>query len=342
MIDPASLISEAKDQVEGSEAGDLRRKTALVTGSVAVGAVLTSSIFRRVRRLTLQEPEDLRSPVDAESAFMEFMEGRACYYRREGSGVPLVLLHSINAAASTYEMKPIFEHLSERTSRPIYALDWIGFGRSDRPPVRYSARTYVRQLRRFLSEYVHQPADIIALSQAAEYVGELARTLPYLVRRLVLISPTGIASSTEQNPWRRAVLSLSDSVGAFEIFYYRLTRAALLRRFYERQVFRRPNIPDDLVGYAEETSLVVGAHHAPRYFIQGDLALGYRPYGGLAVPTLMTAPEDDSNLVQQFEGLEELANENPNHIRIERLPAGLLPQWEAPEALYDSIDRFLA
>ena len=342
MPDPASIIEEAKRQIAGDD-GDLGRKTALVTGSVALGAVITSSLFRRLRHLKLKSPKELAPAIDSDTGSMEVMEGRARFYRRDGTGIPLVLLHSINAAASSYEMKPIFDHLAKETQRPIYALDWLGFGRSDRPPVRYSRSVYERQLRRFLSEHVHQPADLIALSTAAEYTAEVARSLPYLVHRLVLISPTGLSNKAATASWRRALVSASSSVGAFEIFYYRLTRPQILRRFYEHQVFLGSEVPQNLVQYASETTLVVGAHHAPRYFIQGDLDRGggMSLYQDLRVPTLVLAPEEDSNLVQRFDMLGDLEQRNPEFIHIERVPSGLMPQWEVPYHCFDAIDRFL-
>lgn len=341
MPDPASLVEGARRQISQDD-GDIGRKTALVTGSVAVVALLTSSLFRRLQHLKLKAPDELKPALDAKPAYMEIMEGRACFYRRDGTGVPLVLLHSIDVAASSFEMKPIFDHLAEFTSRPIYALDWLGFGRSDRPPLRYSSAMYLRQLRRFLSEHLHQPADVIALSQGAEYASEIARTLPYLVHRLVLISPAGISTSTTAPPWRRAVVSISDSIGAFEVFYYRMTRPQVMRRYFERQIFRRGHVPVELIQYGRDASLVIGAHHAPRYFIQGDLAVRDDAYDDLPVPTLMIAPEDDSDLVQRFDGLEQLAAENPEYVRTERLPGGLMPQWEVPNQLFDAVDRFLS
>ncbi|MFN8539274.1 MAG: hypothetical protein U0232_17585 [Thermomicrobiales bacterium] len=46
------------------------------------------------------------------------------YVAREAAGRPLVLLHSVNAAASAYEMWPLFE--AYRKQRPVYALDFLG------------------------------------------------------------------------------------------------------------------------------------------------------------------------------------------------------------------------
>src|SRR5215217_3782231 len=55
--------------------------------------------------------------------------GRLGYYVG-GNGPPLLLVHSINAAGSAYEVKPIFQHMVHR--HRTYALDLPGFGTSDR------------------------------------------------------------------------------------------------------------------------------------------------------------------------------------------------------------------
>lgn len=343
MADLESLIEQARQRL-GTE-GDLGRKTALVTGSVALGALLTGTVFRKLRHVQLKEPDDLPAALNAEIRALEMMEGRACFYQRDGSGTPIVLLHSINAAGSSYEMKPLFDHLVRTTRRPIFALDWLGFGRSDRPPVRYSPPIYLRQLRRFLSEIVHQSADIVAFSLAAEYAAEISNSLPYLVRKLVLVSPTGVSTRPMASIWQRALVSASDSVGAFEIFYYRLTRPELLRRFYERQIFRSREVPSELVEYARTTTQVKGAHYAPRYFVQGELSTGstaFYTYAQLSVPTLITAPEQDLGLIQQFDALENLAARNPSFIEVKRMDGGLMPQWETPFNLFEAIDRFLS
>ncbi|MFQ5572108.1 MAG: alpha/beta fold hydrolase [Rhodothermales bacterium] len=146
-----------------TEASDDRNK-ALVTGSVALGAYLTGTVVRWARRSTLPPPEALPPSLETPVHTQELMEGRARFYERTGTGVPLVLLHSFNAAASSYETKPIFDHFARTSTRPLYALEWFGYGLSDRPPVRYRPALFQRQLRRFLSEYVNQPADLIALS----------------------------------------------------------------------------------------------------------------------------------------------------------------------------------
>lgn len=323
---------------------DTARK-ALVTGSVALGAYLTGAVARWVRRSTLYRPEALPPALEAPVHEQELMEGQARFYARDGVGVPLVLLHSFNAAASSYEMKPIFEHLAATTERPLYALDWLGFGLSDRPPVRYRPTLYQRQLRRLLSEYVNAPADVVALSLGGAYAAVVASASSFLVRKLALVSPTGLSAGQHSSLAQRALLGLADGAGAFELFFYRLTRRDSLRRFYARQVFLEDaEVPNGLVNYAFLTTHVRGAHYAPRRFIDGTLFLGEETrnaYLHLPRPTLIVVPEQTNGLIQSFDALDEIAAQNDTYIRAETLPSGLMPQWETPDALFPLLDDFL-
>lgn len=81
--------------------------------------------------------QSLPPAIDAEEGDIDIMgEGLVhYYYDREMKGRPVVLVHSVNAAASSYEMRPLFESL--RRTRQVFALDLPGFGRSAR-----DARTY--------------------------------------------------------------------------------------------------------------------------------------------------------------------------------------------------------
>lgn len=323
-----------------------RHTTALVTGTVALGAYLVGSTVRRLRRARLPRPADLPPALNAPVEALELMEGRARYYARPGTGTPLVLLHSFNAAASSFEMKPIFDHFAQATARPLYALDWFGFGLSDRPAVHYRPSLYRRQLRRFLSEVLHEPADLIALSLGCEYAAVTAVEAPVLVRRLALIAPTGLEGRSRTSPLQRTALAVADGTGAFELFFYRLTRPESLRRFYARQVFREGDeVPDALVAYAAQTAQAAGAPHAPRRFIDGSLFLGpeaHAAYLTLPRPTLLLAPQDDAGLVQDFDGLDALAARNADRLHTERLAAGLLPHWEGDPALFERLDAFFA
>lgn len=345
MLDLLAPLRTVLRSSEPDEPKRSLRRTALITGSVAAGAYLTGAVVRWLRHRRLPSPEALPKALEADARTFELMEGRSNFYVRPGTGTPIILLHSLNAAASSFEMKPIFEHLAATTDRPLYVVDWLGFGRSARPPVDYRPALYHRQLRRFLSEQVREPADLVALSLGAEYAAKVAHEMPVLVHRLVLINPTGLTEPRGSFHFDRTFIKLASRTGAFELLFARLTRRASLRRFYEQQVFLHPDrVSDELVDYAYTTAHAKGAHHAVCRFVDGTLfppSAAVPIYARLYRPTLLITPEDASSTIQGFERTAEVVAQNARDLHRRRLPSGLLPQWEDPELLFDAIDDFL-
>ncbi|HEU4454242.1 MAG TPA: alpha/beta fold hydrolase, partial [Longimicrobium sp.] len=131
------------------------------------------------------------------------------YYVREGRGRPVVLLHSINAAASAHEMRPLAKALLRDRERPVYALEWIGFGHSDRPEIEYEPEVMEDQLEHFLERVVRPAggADVIGLSLGADYAAEVARRRPDLVRSLVAIEPA-FEGAEIGRVWNRLLFTL--------------------------------------------------------------------------------------------------------------------------------------
>src|SRR5258707_816325 len=85
--------------------------------------------------------------------FLSPKAGQLSYYAdTSAAGRPLVLLHSVNAAGSAYEMRPLFE--AYRGKRPVYALDLPGFGFSERSNRVYSWRLFTDAILDFLETQV--------------------------------------------------------------------------------------------------------------------------------------------------------------------------------------------
>ena len=333
--------------------------------AAAAGTAATLDLGRRLYRRTLPPPEALPPALDGAAVrTFEMPEGRVNVYVRPGAGPPVVFVHSFNAAASSREVAPLFEHLATTTRRPLYALDWLGFGRSARPAAAaYGPALYQRQLRSFLAT-LDAPADLVALSLGGEHAAAVTLAQAPLVRRLVLVAPTGLGPADQRRgpaPVGRIMIRLADRLGAFELLFYPLTLRRVLRGFYARQVFRDPTaVPDALVDYAYATTHVRGVHHAPRRFVDGTLYDVDDPvrdlYARLYRPTLLLVPapapgeaprpdaddpDADAALVQRFDRADALVAAHPRDLRLERLPGGLLPHWEAPQPCFEALRAFL-
>ena len=111
------------------------------------------------------------------------------FYTKQGQGKPVVLLHGVYAGASGYEWRKNFGALSEQGQ--VYAPDWLGFGLSDKPRIKYTAAQSIEQLTQFLAEVVKAPCTIVASSLATAYAVQAAADRPDLVERLMLVCPTG-------------------------------------------------------------------------------------------------------------------------------------------------------
>lgn len=317
----------------------------LTAGGVAAGTYGGLAAARWWHRRTLPHPSTLPPALSWRTHTLETPHGRSHCYVRPGEGRPIVLLHSFNAVGSTFEMTPIAEHLADTTDRPLCAVDWLGFGRSDRPALNYTPSIYSDQLYQVLTDLVEAPADLVALSLGSEYAAWMALQAAPEVQRLALISPTGLTAARGPSASGRLALDLAGRIGAFELFFYRLTRRASLRQYYGRQVFANATaVPDVLLDYAESTAHAQGAPHAPRRFVQGDLYFDNvtdEVYGRLYRPTLLITPEEPGPTIQSFDLLPRVLDQNPRDLTHRTVPGGLMPQWEAPDALWSILDDFL-
>jgi pimeloyl-ACP methyl ester carboxylesterase len=272
--------------------------------------------------------------------FMSAQSGRIHYYAdQSASGRPLVLIHSINAAPSAHEMKPLFERY--RSQRPVYALDLPGFGHSDRAKRRYSPEFFAGAIAEFLEQVVKAPADLIAFSLGCEFAARATLMKPELVATLVLLSPTGfnVRGLPTGAAAERAYKFLSVPVINDGLYSLLTTRPSI--RYFYGQAFVG-DIPAELVDYAYATTHQPGAKYAPLYFLSGQLftpKAGDTLYGKLTQPVLVIY-DKDPNI--DFQELPDFLSRHANWHAERVTPTCGLPQWEKPVETADTIDRFWA
>jgi pimeloyl-ACP methyl ester carboxylesterase len=271
--------------------------------------------------------------------------GRLSYYLNQGeSGRPLVLIHSINAAASAYEMRPLFN--AYRSRRPVFALDLPGFGFSERAKRIYSPGLYVSAILDFLTSVVKEPADVVTLSLGAEFTAMAALQQPELFSSLVLISPTGFRYRENKRGSQRAgesgLSNLLHPVFSFPVWgrpLYDLISTLTSIEFFLKQSFIGP-VPQDLIDYDYATAHQPGAEYAPLYFVSGKLfSPNIRPevYERVQVPTLVLYDRDNFT---SFEMLPETLIQNTYWQAVRLVPSLGLPQFERLDDLVSVLDKF--
>ncbi len=226
---------------------------------------------------------DLPNALDCERLEFEGRAGRLSYYidgpEPSTERPPLLLVHSINAAGSAYEIKPIFEAM--RDTHRVYAPDLPGFGFSDRSERRYNVRLYVDAVKDMTEHVVAKegcaPIDIVALSLASEFVARAAIERPETVRSLTMITPTGFSARTGGSPGPEG--STREVPGLYGIFTFPLWRRGFFGlltsrksiRFFLEKTFGSKEIDQGLLDYDYLTTHQPGADRAPFAFVSGRL-----------------------------------------------------------------------
>ncbi len=325
----------------------------LVVGAAGAGGLLVAMIaavggWIGYSALKVNHDHDLPPAIDAERrTFVSPRAGSLSYYAdRTAKGTPLVLIHSINAAGSSYEMRPIFEQY--RGKRPVYALDLPGFGFSDRSRRAYSPQMYAHAINDFISSQVTGgKADVVALSLGSEFAARAALEQPELFRSLTLISPSGFVERSKARGSQKASQS-NRSNRLYRLFTFPLWSQAIYDflatprsiRYFLRQSFVG-NTDKGLLDYDFLTAHQPGAKHAPFYFVSGKL---FSPdiydevYSKLTLPVQVIY---DRDRFVRFDKLPDIQkHENWRATRI--TPTMGLPQFEKMDDTAHALDEFWA
>lgn len=286
--------------------------------------------------------------VTGERRVIQRRAGPLSYYV-SGSGAPLLLIHSINAAGSAYEVRPLAESL--RGERRVYVVDLPGFGFSDRSERPYRVELYVAAIHDMLDEIAAEAGpgavDALALSLSSEFLAHAASERPDAFRTLAFVTPTGFqrGSSARGEGTRetREVPGLFDTltvpVWSRGLYNLLVTRPSI--RFFLEKTWGTKGIAEDLLDYDYLTTHQPGARHAPYAFVSGRLftAKIRAVYERLAGPVLVV-----HGTRGDFQDFTEAgwAKARPNW-RFVALDTGALPHFErlpeVLEAYRDFLDR---
>jgi pimeloyl-ACP methyl ester carboxylesterase len=287
--------------------------------------------------------------LDGERREIASAAGRLAYYVSGPAGAeraPVLLVHSVNAAGSAYEVRPLYERL--RTSRTVYAMDLPGFGYSDRSERPYTPRLMTDAVLAIATEigarHGGAPVDALALSLASEFLARAAVEQAASFRTLALVSPTGFSG---RGPREGAPGTNRGMPGFYRVIAARawrrglfgaLTRRGTIRYFLQR-TYGAKQIDEGLADYAWLTTHQPGAENAPLYFLAGYLfsADAGRLYRGLTQPVWMSHGVRGDFVDYRYES--EFAG-NPRW-QFDVYPTGALPHFERPDEFARRYETFL-
>lgn len=114
-------------------------------------------------------------------------------YTVTGEGSPLLLIHDLNAASSSYEWTKVVNSFGK--THTVYTIDLLGCGYSDKPNITYTTYMYTQLINDFIVNVINKKTNVIATGDAAPLTIMSAYNNPYLFNHIILVNPQDIRSA---------------------------------------------------------------------------------------------------------------------------------------------------
>jgi pimeloyl-ACP methyl ester carboxylesterase len=305
-------------------------KRVAVTGGATLAAAATFNA------MAARGVEPLPNVVGGEELIFHW-RGYRVAYTRQGSGEPLLLVHDLASGAWSWDWHRNAAALA--ANHTVYTLDLLGFGRSDRPAIRYSAALYLQLLSDFAARVIGEPCVLGGSGIAAAYAIELGARNPQRYSALVLSVPSGLVPGDDPGVSETMRLLLQAPIIGTAIYNATVTRSAL-RRELEPLFARAASVTPEMIEARYAAAHQPGARNAVMSLLLGHLRADPRPpLRRLVQPALLIwgrhAEREPVDRAHNFRAMKP-------DVRVEILDAaGDVPHIEQAEAFNEAALRFL-
>ena len=160
-----------------------KAKTALILSGLVT---VTLHVINRIQYSNYTMKDILSSP---DNHYYEWRFGKV-RYTKKGTGTPLLLLHDLTVGSSNYEFHKVIDALAE--NHEVYALDFLGYGLSDKPNLTYTNYLYVQLINDFIKNIIGKKTDIIATGDSAPVAVMVCHNAPEVINKMIFINPQSL------------------------------------------------------------------------------------------------------------------------------------------------------
>ncbi|MEG1559501.1 MAG: alpha/beta hydrolase [Clostridia bacterium] len=252
------------------------------------------------------------------------------HYMDEGTGEPLILVHSF--AQSIYTWNKLYKSLSEHYR--VVAVDLFGHGHSDCPKYfEYNIEDHVNSLLLLMDALNIKSAHFLGFSMGTGYCLALAQKHPERVGRMVLMSPGGI--TPEMPPALRMLKSPILGSWFSATLNEKIVENVLNECFLDLTTVTNERI-DGYYSILCDKEQKKAIRKTVRNFDDEDLASALR---SIDVPTLILWPSEDKWHTLSMAELYHAAMKDASFAVIRN--AGHLLHEEKPEKILAAVLEFI-
>lgn len=187
----------------------------------------------------------------SENNYYEWRFGKVRYIKK-GSGSPLLLLHDLSVGSSSYEFNQMIDSLSK--DHEVYALDFLGYGLSDKPNITFTNFLYVQMITDFVKNVIGKKTDVIATGDSCPITVMTCHNNPEVFGKLIFINPQSIYQLNQIPSKQTKLLKFLIETPILGTFVYNmLTTKNAFEKSFREEYFSNPyNIEEkDILSYYE-------------------------------------------------------------------------------------------
>lgn len=273
---------------------------------------------------------------------------RYTYLRAQKSteNPPMLFLHGFGGSIGHWRKNlPFFAQ-----THPVYALDLLGFGASEKAAIAYDANFWTEQVYDFWTIFLNTPVILLGNSIGSLIALNAALKHPEMVQGLVLISVPDPSVRQELIPdWCRPIVSTIETLFTGDwllkpLFYW--VRQPKVVRPWARIAYANPEVvTDELVEILSAPARDRWAADAFAHILRSMVHPSFGPRVSstlplLEIPILLMWGKQDRMVPPGF--ADDFAALNPRIKLLELENVGHCPQDELPEAVNQAIQNWLS
>ena len=225
---------------------------ATLTASTLAAITITNRILCKLATSDHYLDED-------EGEYYDWRFGKI-YYRKQGNGKPLLLLHDLDAESSGVEWKKVAAILAEKHT--VYTVDLLGCGRSEKPNITYTNFLYVQMLTDFIKHIIGEKADVVATGESAAIAVMACANDENVIGKICMVNPLSLTELAKCPNKRTKTLKFLIEIPIIGTLLYNIihSREAIDEKFVDKYLYDEDAVDYQMTKIYHESAHNENAH----------------------------------------------------------------------------------
>lgn len=262
-------------------------------------------------------------------------------YRKVGQGKPVLLLHDLTPASSSYEWNKITDHLRE--NHTVYTIDLLGCGASEKLDMTYTNYLYVQLISDFIRDIIGHRTDVVCSGSSSSIAIMACHNDAALFDQLILINPDSLKTCS-QTPNKQSKLYkfiLDTPILGTLIYNIAYSKKSI------RDIFISKYISNPYGVRTEDINIYHEVAHQGKYYAKKIYASIKGKYTNISIASALSKIDNSIIIIggKDIKGIHDVIKEYKelnSAIEYSLLEdSKQLPQLECPKKLFQALSIYL-